>query len=70
MIDATIPYIQGFWPDTIFACLTLYIGTLGVFGSKNFKAEKRGLIKKLGFATLGIGVVLLINAFWEYKKSN
>jgi hypothetical protein len=71
MIGAGVPYIDGFWPDTIFACLCLYSGLLCILGnSKLFKAEKRSLTKKLGFVMFGIGVVLLIYALSEYKTSN
>ncbi|HTR42665.1 MAG TPA: hypothetical protein VMH87_13720 [Pseudomonadales bacterium] len=70
MIEAAIPYIQGFWPDIIFACLCLWIGIVLGFGNPNVKKEKRNLVRKLGFGMLAIGVILVIFALTEYRKSN
>ncbi len=70
MILAAIPYIDGFWPDTLFASLAIYNGVMFGFFIKQKNEQKRKLFRKLGIVMIGIGALLLIYGLSEYKTSN
>ena len=70
MILTAIPYIDGFWPDTLFAFLAIYIGVMFVFFIKQKNEQKKKLLRKLGIAMICIGTLLLIHGLSEYRTSN